>query len=174
MGHSELLLHPVRLRIVQAFLGRGELTTAQLGQELADVPSATLYRQIATLLEGGVLEVVAEHRVRGAVERTLVLREAHASVDADEASRMAPDEHRRSFQTFVAGLLGEFDRYLDSGDVDLGRDLVGYRQYAAHLTDQEMLEFVDELRAVVEPRLANQPAPGRRRRLFTTIVLPSD
>ena len=38
----ELLLHPVRLRIVQAFLGDRELTTVQLGELLPDVSTATL------------------------------------------------------------------------------------------------------------------------------------
>ena len=41
-----LLLHPVRLRIVQAFLGGRRLTTAQLRTALPDVSPATLYRQV--------------------------------------------------------------------------------------------------------------------------------
>ena len=52
---GELVLHPVRLRIVQAFLGTPSLTTAQLRERLPDVPAATLYRQVATLVEGGLL-----------------------------------------------------------------------------------------------------------------------
>jgi hypothetical protein len=69
----ELLLHPVRLRIVQAFLGRPDLTTAALRDQLPDVPAASLYRQVAMLVDAGVLAVVAERRVRGAVERTYAL-----------------------------------------------------------------------------------------------------
>ena len=82
MGSAELLLHPVRLRIVQAFLGEGELTTADLRARLTDVSPATLYRQVATLAAGGVLEVAAERRVRGAVERTYRLRPERAAVGA--------------------------------------------------------------------------------------------
>jgi hypothetical protein len=174
VASADLLLHPVRLRIVQVFLGRGELTTTALREALADVPVATLYRQVTALLAGGILEVVDERRVRGAVERTLLLRPGAANVSGEEAAAMSADDHRRAFLTFVAGLLGDFDRYLDGGDPELARDLVGYRQAAAHLSDAETEELLEELRAVVQPRLENAAAPGRRRRLLTTILIPGE
>jgi hypothetical protein len=95
---AELLLHPVRLRIVQAFLGDRALTTAQLRAELSDVPAASVYRQVARLVEAGVLSVVAERRVRGAVERTYVMRAAAARISAGELAKMSPDEHRQAFR----------------------------------------------------------------------------
>jgi DNA-binding transcriptional ArsR family regulator len=168
---SDLLLHPVRLRIVQAFLGRGELTTSEVREHVADVPAATLYRQVTALLEGGILEVVDERKVRGSVERTLVLRTASANLGPDEAVAMTADEHRRAFVTFVAGLIGDFDRYLAGGNDDLPRDRVGYRQYAAHLSDEEMDELVADLREVILPRLELQPAPGRTRRLISHVFM---
>jgi len=77
---ADLLLHPVRLRIVQAFLGDRALTTTALREELADIPPTSLYRQVARLVAAGVPMVVAERRVRGAVQRTYVLRLSAASV----------------------------------------------------------------------------------------------
>ncbi|EYR62215.1 ArsR family transcriptional regulator [Actinotalea ferrariae CF5-4] len=171
---ADVVLHPVRLRIAQAFLGGRELTTSDLRGELAEVPAATLYRQVAALVDGGVLEVAAEQRVRGAVERTYRLREGAASVDADAAARMSLDDHRQAFLVFALGLLGEYDRYLATGDVDLARDRVGYRSNALHLSDDELDEMVAALREVVLPRLAHEPAPGRRRRLLSTVLLPGD
>ena len=172
MALSDLLLHPVRLRIVQAFLGRGELTTAALREHLSDVSPATLYRQVTTLLEAGILEVADERKIRGAVERTLVLHAPNASLGPDEAAAMTPEEHRRGFVTFVAGLIGDFDRYLASEDVDLARDRAGYRQYAVHLTDEELDEFIADLRAVIVPRLEQEPSPDRTRRLLSQVLMP--
>ena len=134
-GTTDLLLHPQRLRIVQAFLGRDRLTTADLRELLPDIPTATLYRQITTLLDGGVLEVVEERPTRGAVERTFALAGDRAVVTPEEAAAMTVDDHRRAFLTFVAGLLADFDRYLDGDSPDLMRDLVGYRQVGLNLTD---------------------------------------
>jgi hypothetical protein len=61
MVTAELLLHPVRLRVVQALLGDRVLTTGDLHAELPDVPTASLYRHVAVLAGAGVLEVAYEH-----------------------------------------------------------------------------------------------------------------
>lgn len=174
MSPTQVLLHPVRLRIAQAFLGDRALTTSDLRASLPDVPPATLYRQVAALVDGGVLEVAEEHRVRGAVERTYRLRDGAAHVDGDAARAMTADDHRRGFLTFVVGLLADMDRYLEQDDRDVVRDLVGYRQHAMYLTDEETAQLVTELRAVLAPRLAQGPGDGRRRRLFSTVLLPTD
>ena len=169
----ELLMHPVRLRIVQAFLGGRTLTTTDLRTELSDVPPATLYRQVATLADHGVLHTVAERRARGAVERTYRLVEAAASVGPDEARAMSPQRHRQAFLTFVAGLLADFDGYLDRGDADLVRDVAGYRQNAFHATDAETADFVTRFRELFAEYAALGPGPGRTRRLLTTVLLPA-
>src|SRR3712207_4096878 len=91
---GDLLLHPVRLRIVQAFLGERALTTAELGAELDDVPTASLYRHVALLADAGVLTVAEERRVRGAAERRYRLVLEAASADP---AGMSADDHRRGF-----------------------------------------------------------------------------
>jgi DNA-binding transcriptional ArsR family regulator len=173
MASADLLLHPVRLRIIQAFLGDRALTTAQLAAELRDVPAGSLYRHIALLTKAGVLQVVAERRVRGAVERTYTLRLLAAQIGADEAAAMSPAEHAHAFMAFVAGLLADFDRYLAAGPPDLRRDGVSYRMAALWLTDSEYADFLGDLLAVYQPRLANAPGTGRRRRLVYNVRLPS-
>lgn len=172
MASADLLLHPVRLRIVQAFLGDRALTTSQLAAEMSDVPPGSLYRHVARLVEAGVLAVVAERRVRGAVERTYVLRLSTAQLGPAEAAAMTPDDHRQAFMAFVAGLLGDFDRYLARGHPDLMRHGVGYRMAGLWLTDAELAEFVRDLVVVIQPRLANPPAPGRHRRVVAGVALP--
>jgi hypothetical protein len=172
MTSADLLLHPVRLRIVQAFLGDRARTTSQLRTELPDVPPASLYRHVARLVEGGVLAIVAERRVRGALERTYILRTAAARVSLDEVAKMTPDDHRQAFLAFVAGLVGDFDRYLAQGDIDLVRDGVTYNLAGMWLTDAEFTELLRDLATVVQPRLANAPKPGRKRRILGSILLP--
>jgi len=174
MATADLLLHPVRLRIVQAFLGDRALTTSALSAELADVPTASLYRHVARLVDAGVLQVVAERRVRGALERTYVLRVAAASIGLDQIAAMSADEHRQAFMAFVAGLLGDFDRYLARGDIDPLRDGASYRMAGMWLDDAEFAEMLRDLVRVLQPRLANPPAPGRKRRILATILLPGD
>jgi DNA-binding transcriptional ArsR family regulator len=173
MATADLILHPVRLRIVRAFLGGRSLTTSALAAELADVPAASLYRHVARLVDAGVLEVVAERRVRGTIERTFVLHVAAANIGASDLAVMSADEHRQMFIAFVAGLVGDFDSYLDQGDIDLIRDKVRFRLADLWLTDAELGELVHELTQVIVPRLANAPRPGRTRRVLRTFLLPA-
>jgi hypothetical protein len=166
-----LLLHPVRLRIVQAFLGDRALTTSQLLSELAGVPAASLYRHVARLVDGGVLQVVAERRVRGALERTYVLRLAAAAIRLDEVASMSIEDHRQAFLAYVAGLLASADRYLQRENVDPIRDGVSYRMAGLWLDDAEYADMVRDLVLVLQPRLANAPRKGRRRRILATVLL---
>jgi hypothetical protein len=171
---ADLLLHPVRLRIVQAFLGDRALTTSQLIAELSDVPAASLYRHVARLVGAGVLQVVAERRVRGAVERTYVLRLAAARVGIADIEAMSADDYRQMFMAYTAGLLGDFDRYLQRGDVDLLRDGVAFGIEGLWLDDAEFAGMMRDLYRVLEPLRANAPSAGRRRRLLASVLLPGN
>jgi Helix-turn-helix domain len=171
---ADLLLHPVRLRIVQAFLGDRALTTTQLSAELADVPPASLYRQVARLVAADVLRVVAQRRVRGAVERTYVLRLAAARVSLDEIAAMSANDYRQMFMAYAAGLLADFDRYLQRPEVDLVKDGVAFAIEGLWLDDTEFAELMRDLYRVLQPRRANAPKPGRRRRLLASVLLPGE
>ncbi|MDQ1289995.1 MAG: hypothetical protein QG622_3561 [Actinomycetota bacterium] len=173
MTTAEMLLHPVRLQVVQAFLGGRELTTGQLGELLPGVSTATLYRQVGILAEGGLLRVVRERQARGGVERTYRLVVEASSVGASDARQLSREDHRHGFTVFVAGILAAFDRYLARDGVDLAADLVGYRQTALNLTDEEMGRFLVEYRELVT-KWSDVDSPKGRRRLFSTIVMPSE
>jgi DNA-binding transcriptional ArsR family regulator len=170
---ADVLLHPLRLRIVQAVAGR-RLTASALADALGDVPHATLYRHIGTLAEAGVLAVAEERPVRGATERVYVLAEGGADLAPADLATATRDDHLRYFSVFVAGLLAEFGRYLDAPDVDLLADGVGYRQVPLELSDQELAELAGRLNAALAPVLHNRAEPGRRRRMLTTIVMPTE
>jgi hypothetical protein len=171
MASADLLLHPVRLRIVQAFLGERALTTTDLRTELPDVPPASLYRHVALLVNAGVLAIVAERRARGATERTYTLRLSAAQLSPTEVGAMTADEHRQAFMAFTAGLLGDFDRYLARKDRDPVRDGVGYRIAAVWLTDAEYVEFLRDANALIQDAMTKPPAKGRRRRILGTVLL---
>jgi DNA-binding transcriptional ArsR family regulator len=161
------------MRIILALAQGRALTAQQLAAALPDVAQATLYRHMNRLFKGGVLLVVEERQVRGAVERVYALREESVDLSQDMVSASRED-NMRYFTMFVASLLGEFARYLHRDRIDLVVDGVGYRQVVLELDDEEFLRLAAALNAAVVPALANGPAPGRHRRLFTTIVMPAE
>ncbi len=85
---------------------------------------------------------------------------------------MTPDEHRQAFLAYVAGLIGDFDRYLARGNLDPMSDGVGYNLAGMRLDDAEFAELARELATVIQPRLANATKAGRKRRILGTVFLP--
>ncbi len=174
MNSTELLLHPVRLRIVHAVIDGEPFTTSDLCAKLPDVSQATIYRQVALLAAGGLLKVDGEERVRGAVERTYRLQVARTAMSADEIAAMSVDDHQRGFAAAIAALVGEFNAYLGRDGADPLADSVSYRQFSLWLSDDEKAAFIEEVVAAIRSRADHGPAPERRRHLVSTILFPTD
>jgi Helix-turn-helix domain len=174
MDKLGLLLHPVRMRIIWAFTGDRARTTADLCASLSDVPKTTLYRHVALLTEGGVLEVADEHRVRGAVERHYRLRRDRATITPDAGATMSLEDHRQAFAAAMAALLAEFDAYLSRPGATPAADLIGYRQGIIWLSPDELQETIQQIQSVLAARSANTPTPGRHPRLLSMIQFPTD
>jgi DNA-binding transcriptional ArsR family regulator len=171
-SRADLILHPVRMRLLVT-LARRELTARQLGELLPDIPQATLYHQLGILTRAGMLRVVSERRVRGAMEKRYALAVEHAALSPAELAGASRDDHLRYFTMFVSSLLADFARYLrQDGPIDLFADGAGYRATPFYLSDEELAQAAAAVSQALLPYLNNQPAPQRRRRLFATIVIP--
>ena len=107
---EDLLLHPTRLRLILSVAGR-RVTAQELARELPDVPQASLYRNIRTLVAAGILEVVEERKVRNTIERTYALPNTNLLLTAEELRKASPKEHLSFFTRFLGLLLGYFSRW---------------------------------------------------------------
>jgi DNA-binding transcriptional ArsR family regulator len=178
----ELALHPVRMRILMLLAGSQGLTPLQVAEQLSDIPQATLYRHINRLSQGGLLSVVEERPVRGTLEKVYALNTANerqlvSGEDGIEAvNRMSKADHLRFFTGFMLSVLDDFSRYLslsEDGRLDLARDGVGYHKLPLFLSDEEFAAFAAALNQALAPFLRLENTPGRRKRLFTTVMMPS-
>lgn len=171
---ADLILHPIRMRIILA-LGRGvPLTAAGLGDLLPDVPTATLYRHLGVLVDGGILDVVEERRVRGAVERTYALQGGNALLGPDDLASVSREDHLRYFASFAASLIDEFARYLRRDGIDLAADGVSYREISLNLSDDEYLGLLRELWGALAARVGTPSTPDRRARSIALIGIPGE
>lgn len=171
---TELVLNPLRLRVIHAVLDGLPFTTTQLCERLPDVSKATVYRQVGVLAEAGLLEVDSEERVRGAVERTYRLHRARTTMDLETVAAMTTEDHQRGFAAAIAALLAEFDVYLEREGADPLVDSVSYRQFSLWLSDQEKAAFVRDLTLTLRALMQNRPTPKRRRHMLSTILFPTD
>jgi DNA-binding transcriptional ArsR family regulator len=174
MRKSDIIVHPIRIRIIQLFTIKKVLTSQQLIVHLDDVPQTTLYRQLKKLLDAGIVYVVDEKQIRGAIEKTYSLYDQAALLTAKDLENSGSDDQKRYFRTFVAMVLSNVEQYLQRDSVDLIRDRVNFRQTALQLSDKELMLLSEEFQKLLIPLLNNQPAPDRQLRMLTTILLPSE
>jgi DNA-binding PadR family transcriptional regulator len=171
---ADLILHPIRWRIIQSFVGRSELSARQVCAILTDVPPATLYRQFQKLAQAELITVVAEKSVRGTVEKIYALQEQNVELSPAELKKLSHEDHQRYFTLFVVSLLADFDRYLQQDVIDLAQDGVGYRQVAINLSVEELGELTQALQGALKPFLQQKLTKKRQRFLFSTIVMPEN
>jgi DNA-binding transcriptional ArsR family regulator len=160
------------MRILMAVAGR-QVTAQQLAAQLSDVPQATLYRHINALAKAGVLKVVEERPVRGTSEKVYALQGQEALLTPEDMASLTREEHMQLFTTFVVSLMGDFARYLERDHVDFMADGVSFTSAPLNLSDEEFMELGRKLSEVILPVLNNELTPGRKRRMFSTIVMPA-
>lgn len=165
----ETVTHPVRLRIIQQIGGRS-LTTAQLREALPEVTQATLYRHVSALLEAGMLAVVEERKVRGAVERTLALGEQMAHVDQEGLRAMSDAQLRSAFLVFLGQLAGDLDRVIDSDDAGL-REVLGFGRGAVYADVEDLAAIQAGLEKLLAPYRQDH-GEGKPRLGLATVLLP--
>lgn len=170
-GLFELILNPIRMRIVQALLNDQELTAQELIELLPEVPQATLYRHLKKLTDAGVLEIVSENKVRGTVEKVYKLVQEKVSLSPDELKQLTQDDHMRYFTTFLTSLMGELKDYLQ-GSPDPVKDGLSYRQVKLYLSDEEFTNLFKVIASEIKKNMLNKPSPERRLRTIANIVIP--
>src|SRR5260221_383766 len=173
MAKADVILHPIRLQMIQTFGGGRRLTAQQLGALVPDIPHATLYRHLHLLVDAGVLAVVEERPARAIQERVYALVEHAANVGPADYDATSAEEHLHYFSAFLDLIHGDFTRYLQqTAAADVRVDGVAYYQLPLYLTDEEYQHLVATLQAVLSPVVAQRPTPERRRRLLSLIAMP--
>lgn len=167
---ADVVMHPVRLRILQAVNGV-ELTTADLRKTLPEVAQATLYRHVAALIDARVLTVVDERRVRGATERTLAMGPRLAHADLAELREMTDQQLRSAFVTFLGHLGSSFDRLLASDDRAL-RELLGFTQVQLYLSTDDLATLQTRLNELLAPYLVVRDDAAHHKLSLSTVLLP--
>jgi DNA-binding transcriptional ArsR family regulator len=168
---ADLLLHPVRMRILLAVAGR-EVTVQQLVSELPDIPQATLYRNINTLAAAGILAAVQERRVRNTIEKTYALPDENLLLTVEDLENAQPEDYIRLFTQYLGLQLGYYVRYVQRGDVDWARDNVVFHMFPVYLSEAETQRLGEAVNAALLPFTKNEPSPERQRYILGVLSLP--
>lgn len=163
----ELMMNPVRLRIVQYLMLHETGTVGEMRGELSDVPPASLYRHMKILLGAGCIAVAEERRVRGTVEKVYRLVQ-------EPMGQPSVKEIEGIFISGLMSLMVSFQKYFRRPDCDPQADMLGLSTSALLLSDQELVDFQQKLGEVYSQVIFNAPEPGRKVRRLTFVISPSE
>ncbi|CAH0121640.1 hypothetical protein PAE9249_04172 [Paenibacillus sp. CECT 9249] len=173
MKKADLLLHPVRMRIVQQLLTGKPRTILELVELLGDVPQATLYRHMKLLHEANLIEVVETHKVQGREERVYSVAKDNLMISENELNTASQEEHVRYFTAYHANLLQLATSYImQTSPERYQEDGFGYSYAPLHLTDEEFEEFVQSINQLVQKAAQHEPSPDRKTRILASILIP--
>lgn len=169
---SKLMLHPVRMKIVQSLLGNKQLTVQQIQSYAPDVPQATLYRQLNKLVEGNILIVVEENQIRGTVEKVYALNSEQLVLTKEDLKDLTKEDHYELFLTFLMQLLDDFEDYLKQDEIDMERDMTGYRKLHFYATPEELKDVIVSISESLLPLIKNEKTEDRKAYHLSTVLVP--
>lgn len=175
MKKADLILHPVRFRILQTLSGES-LTTQDITNRLSDTPKSSVYRHLKLLLEGGMIAVAEARLVNGIQEKTYQLAQ-RPYLNNDDMANLSAVEHVQYFTTYLMNVLREFADYVEiveaeTGRVDLLADRVGYTEALFYASGEELDVLGTDLNAALGKIAQNGPGNGRSKRKFAIISHP--
>ena len=165
--YMKACMNPTRQRIIQVIMIKKEATSAEIGEELQDIPRASLYRHIKVLLDAKIITVVKEEFKRGSVEKTYAIAPQMPYDNTNE-------EYNSLIQSALMGLQGEFYRYFHGEDPDPQRDLLTVGSASLMMSDEEMMEFIKAYGELIQRYMPNKPAEGRKVRKVTIVISPNE
>ena len=165
--YMEACMNSTRQRIIQVIMINKEATSAEIGEELQDIPRASLYRHIKVLLDAGIITVVKEEFKRGSVEKTYAIAPQMPYGDTNE-------EYNSLIQSALMGLQGEFYRYFSGENPDPQRDLLTVGSASLMMSDEEMMEFIKAYGDLIQRYMTNKPSEGRKVRKVTLVISPNE
>lgn len=163
---QEVLLNPVRMRIVQHLAFLNSATVTHLSELMSDVPRTTLYRHMNVLLEWEVLTVLNEKQKRGTVEREYTLNNKKMQ------QTLLQTPAQQSASAFLIQLLSDFERYFQTPQNNAIQDGLFLTENSLLLSDTEFEECTKQVFDVITKYLNYSAKEGRKPRMLSVISSP--
>lgn len=165
MEISEVVMNPVRQRIIQYLMVHERGTVKEIKEILDDIPTPSLYRHVKILAENDIIVVAEENRVRGTVENIYELNPKGIAVE---------DEDGISVQTALMSICTSFAKYFAKGNADPKKDMYSLTSCTLMLTDEEFQDFMSEINEVGMKYVSKSQTEGCKPRQITLVSSPID
>lgn len=164
---NNVILNPIRMRIIQAASASKSISASDICEKMPDVPRTTVYRHINILIDNEILEIVAEKKVRGSLERTL-------SLNIDEIAKHNTLENASQMAfAFLMNRYTRFEKYFSSENPDPAKDHIFLNNTILMTTDEEFENFLKEMQQLLL-KYSFEYAENRKPRDISLISAPAD
>lgn len=161
----KVLSNPVRVQVMQYLQIHGEATTKQISEAITDVPAPTLYRHINALLKENVLLIKEERKVRGSLERLLIINDKLFT-------EIANNEIADTAYQFLMQLFTNFQKYSCKTDVDPQKDGLCLRTRMMALSDERYADFVKEIALTFDKYQQYEKEDHTKLRSISLVAVP--
>ncbi|MFJ7731227.1 transcriptional regulator [Lysinibacillus sp. NPDC097231] len=149
---AEVLMHPVRMKILQALMQDKEegLSTLEMISVIKDVPQATLYRHIQILVDENIIKIVKERKVRSVTEKFYAVNEGAPKLSKEDWTQLTTKQKLYYVSNYQLALLSQYQNYLQSLDAkDSTADLTTFSLIDLTLTSDQFKTFDNELNDLI-------------------------
>lgn len=149
---AEVLMHPVRMKILQALMHDKEegLSTLEMISIIKDVPQATLYRHIQILMDENIIKIVKERKVRSVTEKFYALNEGAEKLSQEDWTQLTIKQKLNYVSNYQLALLSQYQNYLNSLDEEQRlADLATFSFIDLTLTTTQFMSFENELNDLI-------------------------
>lgn len=164
--------NPVKTRIILTLQEKGTSTPKDLLKVNSDIPKATLYRALKSMETSGVIEVVAEEKVRAVVEKTYAVSKEFERMDEAFVTNNDGEAYYKMFSAFVLGLLKKFEVYAKSKNIDIASDGTSFNAIPLYATAEELTKYSEQIVEVLSPAIKRSNKEQRRHTLAMIISPP--
>jgi NAD(P)H-nitrite reductase large subunit len=169
-----LLTKPYKLQIVQTIIERGQCTAKELMDINNDVPQATLYRMLKSLVNDEILFVVEEKKVRALKQKIYSVNPALMQQNNSVVTENDGEGYFKLFSSFLMTLLKEFKDYSEKKSINILKDGSGFSAVPIYATIEELQEMSREIGDIVKKyQTKNIKSCGEQKiHILATILTP--
>jgi len=140
---NEIMLNPIRMRIVQELSSGQSITSTELCKRISDVPRTTMYRHISILIDNNILSIISEKKVRGSLERTMAL-----NITEITKHNTIENATQNAFG-FLMTNYAKFHKYFNGQNPNTAKDKVFLNNTVLMMSDTEFDQFIEDLRKLI-------------------------
>jgi DNA-binding HxlR family transcriptional regulator len=165
------MMHPIRIKIIQELGVKKQATTKELQSSCGDCAQATLYRHIKDLLKYEIIVVDSENYINGIIEKVYKLNDDLNKMILGDPKKLTKDDYLRMFTQFLLSVLTDFNNYFEQDEPMKGiQSNIGFTSTALYLSDEEMMELMQEVSIAFQKRIEYKQEEKRKLRKISQIV----